>query len=907
MRLTFAIHYHAQWGEALYISGEGSTLGLWDEDKACPLTCAEGDIWRIELDLPEPIPPTLSYSYLVRNAAGQVSRREGMLQHHLDLPLGASRMMILEAWLQSPEDAPSYTTALLDTLRGHRPSPLDLPEGDTPYLCLQTFTSSVGRGRGLYLVGSTSELGAWDTRAALPMRYLGRGRWGITLPLSALGASGEAVEYKYFVAGEEGGEPEWEEGANRALPQIALGEGGGCTITDGFVRLPSEHLRLAGCVVPLFALRGEQDWGIGDFGTLHELVDLVHELGMNALQLLPINDTTFARSPRDSYPYNAISVDALHPIYLDLSQLPALRDAELQRRLEEAGAALRVGETVDYPRVIQLKEAYLRQLFAEQCAGDGLGGDFEAYRQEQERWLEPYAYYCLLRDRHEGLPPTEWGRDSHYDLGRLRATYSGSEELHLLRYCQWVQWLLHLQLCRVRDHARALGIFLKGDLPIGVSPHGVEVWTTPELFHLEQSAGAPPDDFAVDGQNWGFPTYDWAVMQQDQFLWWRRRMERLATYFDALRIDHVLGFFRIWEVPRSERSGLLGHFHPALPYTLGEWQAMLGEEGLVSLLTHPLIHINDLHELLGREQVDNLLASGLLLPTTEPDLYQLSYTSQQDYERAEVIEAVGGGEVAVILSSLCTETALIEDPYTGGYHPRIAWERSRLYGHWDETLQKRWMELSHDYYYRRHDELFRATGLHRLSSLARHSGILLCAEDLGMTPATVPAVLDELQILSLELERMPKGATPTGWADPLGFPYRSIGTTSTHDMASLRGWWHSLSEERQGQYLTQELGRSPEEVSALRAQEEQIYRLILQRHLAAPSLGVLLPLADWMSIDPRLWIQSPEQEQINHPEQADQYWCYRLPLSADQLRITAPQWRTLVRRYIHDTSRLHSL
>ena len=396
-------------------------------------------------------------------------------------------------------------------------------------------------------------------------------------------------------------------------------------------------------------------------------------------------------------------------------------------------------------------------------------------------------------------------------------------------------------------------------------------------------------------------------MQQDQFLWWRRRMERLATYFDALRIDHVLGFFRIWEVPRSERSGLLGHFHPAQPYTLEEWQMMLGEEGLVPLLTHPLIHINDLHEFLGREQVDNLLASGLLLPTTEPDLYQLSYTSQQDYERAEVIEAVGGGKVATALARLYTETALIEDPYTGGYHPRIAWERSRLYGHWDETLQSRWMELSHDYYYRRHDELFRATGLHRLSSLARHSGILLCAEDLGMIPATVPAVLDELQILSLELERMPKGATPTGWADPLGFPYRSIGTTSTHDMPSLRGWWHSLSEERQGQYLTQELGRSPEEVSALRAQEEQIYRLILQRHLAAPSLGVLLPLADWMSIDPRLWIQSPEEEQINHPEQADQYWCYRLPLSADQLRITAPQWRTLIRRYIHDTSRLQSL
>ena len=262
---------------------------------------------------------------------------------------------------------------------------------------------------------------------------------------------------------------------------------------------------------------------------------------------------------------------------------------------------------------------------------------------------------------------------------------------------------------------------------------------------------------------------------------------------------------------------------------------------------------------------------------------------------------------ARLLSQLCTETALIRDPYSERYHPRIAWERSLLFQHWEPSLQEAWLKVSHDFYYIRHNALFRDTGYSRLSSLVKQTGMLLCAEDLGMIPSTVPEVLHQLQILSLELERMPKDFTPNGWASPQLFPYHSIATTSTHDMPSLRGWWHSLPEDKRQAYLIEELGRSREEVPALLAQETLVYRLILQHYLTSPALGVLLPLSDWMSIEGDLAKQSPEEEQINHPERADHYWAYRLPFSAETLLRDYPHWVQLIQQYMHHSNRSHRL
>lgn len=895
MTVTFSIEYWAQPHERLCLVGQAADGTPQTSTPSFPLDYIGEGLWQATLHLPSfPSPIPYIYSYRLTDASGRVLREEGHLPHRLLLPSGDAALFVCDHWRDRPADAPAFSAAFCDILGQQGTADEGAPQqGITCFV----HAPALLEGEHILLSGESEALGAWDTTRALPLRHCGHGRWNITLPYQPHSAS--PLRYKYLLRSDKTGVILWEEGENRltSLPDLATYPY--VYVQDSFLRLPAHSLRTAGLVAPLFSLRSEEDWGIGDFGVLREAIDFAAEAGMHAVQLLPINDTTSTRDTADSYPYNAISVDALHPIYIDLNALPPLPETEQATFLSEA-KALRALPAVDYPQVLALKERYLRRSF-ELWGKDDLASEaFQNFYQAAASWLRPYALYCVLRDHFGTGAPTQWAGWEVYDEDKATAYLDDPAHAEAVSYYYWLQFILDGQMQEVRSYAEARRIFLKGDLPIGVAPHSVDVWRTPHLFHTEQSAGAPPDDFAADGQNWGFPTYDWTAMQAEDFRWWRQRFEQQARYFHAFRIDHILGFFRIWEVPRTQHSGLLGHFHPALPYTLEEWQELLQCPFPIELLTTPLVHEDVLTELLG-DSFDDLLDLGLLRSTAYPKHYQLTYTEQADYD-SDSLQRTLGSEVASVLQSLCTETALIADPYKSGhYHPRIALERSRLFARLPEAVQARWRAVSDDYYYVRHNELFRTTALLRLGALTRHTRLLLCAEDLGMIPASVPAVLDELQVLSLELERMPKTFTPTGWARPEAFPSRSVATTSTHDMPSLRGWWHSLSADEQARYCREELLLPP---TAEAPDEETIYRHIIEAHLASPAVAVLLPLADWMSLDSRLWLTTPEAEQINRPEDPHHYWSYRFPRSLKALQEIAPEWRTHLKQLITLSQRL---
>ena len=837
MTLSLTLDYYTRWGESLALqleTAQGQSLH--------PLHTTDGRLWQLELELAS---TSLRYHFVLLGAAGELLRREAE-DHLLELEgKEGSKLCLRSCWRDRPSERMRYSRAIRVLAAEPAPCPLVSAEADRPLVTFLVEAPALSPTTELCLAGSAAALGGWQPEAALPLQYLGKGRWGISLDPSLITSEADAPSaYKYLLRSALDA-PRWEEGPDRQLPLTDLTAAKPLYLEDGLLRIPLEAPRLAGCVVPLFSLRSASDWGVGDMQALHEAIDAVAELDMHALQLLPINDTTFYRDARDSYPYNAISVDALHPIYLSIERLPRLADSALEAELSEEAARLRDLPELDYPAVLELKERYLRALFAERAAADLSSPSYQDFARRSARWLEAYSYYSLLRDRHPGLPPSAWTGYERYDAARLRSTLS--TERAELDYYKWLQYLLYEQLRAVRQHAEERGVFLKGDLPIGVAPHGLDVWLAPEYFHLEESAGAPPDDFAADGQNWGFPTYDWERMQRDGYRWWQQRLEGLEQYFHAFRIDHVLGFFRIWEIPRTQRSGLLGHFHPALPYSLEEWRALLPTPYPIELLTAPLLHRSDLEKALREEQLQHFLSSGKLLPTSLSNYYTLSSGEQQAFDKEGLEE----------LLPLCTETALIADPYRPGhYHPRISWERSRLWQHWSPELQAAWASLSNEYYYQRHNALFQRTALERLSGLIRHTDMLLCAEDLGMIPATVPAVLQELQIASLELERMPKVLTASGWISPAHFPCHSVATTSTHDM---------------------------------------------------PPLRAFLPLADWTATDEQLWLQHPEEEQINHPEDPHQYWRYRFPIALSELVSQQPDWCSYIRHIIHSASRIPTL
>lgn len=291
--------------------------------------------------------------------------------------------------------------------------------------------------------------------------------------------------------------------------------------------------RGAGTAIPVFSLRTESDFGIGEFKDLRPLVDWAAATGQCIIQLLPVNDTTRKGEWKDSYPYSPISSFALHPLYINLQALGIRETVAFKKEQAELNAL----DELDYPRVFQAKMKYIRKAFKTRGARDMDTPGFKKFVLENEYWLEEYAQFCAKRD---SLEP---------------------------EYYRWMQWHLDKQFTAEVKYARGRGVSLKGDLPIGVSSDSAEAYWHPELFNLDSTAGAPPDYFSKDGQNWGFPTYNWEEMAKDDFAWWKARLRKMSQYFDAFRIDHILGFFRIWEIPAGIRSGLAGHFNPALPYS----------------------------------------------------------------------------------------------------------------------------------------------------------------------------------------------------------------------------------------------------------------------------------------------------------------------------------------------------
>ncbi|MFN0034982.1 MAG: 4-alpha-glucanotransferase, partial [Saprospiraceae bacterium] len=353
--------------------------------------------------------------------------------------------------------------------------------------------------------------------------------------------------------------------------------------------------------IPVFSLRSQKSWGVGEFADLPLLADWAKSVGLKLIQLLPINDTSATHTWKDSYPYASISAFALHPIYVNVEQVAGKKHAAVLKPFLKKQKELNALEAVDYEAVLQTKWGILRQLYDLQKAEWLKDAGYQAYYESNKHWLAPYAAFCWLRDANGTSDFSRWSKHSKFkqaNIDKLLAPTSKHFDqigLHL-----FVQWHLHLQLKSAADYAHALGLSLKGDIPIGIYRYSCDAWVAPELYNMDAQAGAPPDDFAEKGQNWGFPTYNWAQMKADGFAWWRQRFEQMSLYFDAFRIDHILGFFRIWSIPMDAVEGILGQFVPAIPVTEDEFRkAGIGSDH--DRLCRPYITEAVLHEVFNRE------------------------------------------------------------------------------------------------------------------------------------------------------------------------------------------------------------------------------------------------------------------------------------------------------------------
>ena len=880
MKLLFNLEYQTTFGEDLVIN----LLSADNPQKVSShkMSTLDGLHWHVELSRAVKPGPYLDYYYSVCRGE-TVARHEWLMEpHRLELSAQkAARYTVYDHWIDIPEDAYMYSSAFTECVSPRQPEVPAASEAPKT-VRLKVRAPQLRSGERLAVAGADEVLGAWDARKALPMQEHQHHEWICDIDATTL--KSRQLEFKFIIPGSDKERmPIWEQSMNRtvSLPEIQAGETVVYELAQAY--FPVYPWKGAGVVVPIFSLRSEGSFGVGDFGDLKRMIDWAALTNQRALQVLPINDTNITHTWQDSYPYNSISIYALHPQYTDLRQLPELNDAEARERFETLRQELNALPQIDYERVNQAKTDYLRLVFDQEWAALKRRKSYKDFYADNRAWLQPYAEFSYYRDLYGTATFSAWP-----------SPLPKPDQKQVDFWC-FVQYNLDAQMRSAHDYARAHRVILKGDIPIGISRDGVEAWVEPKYFNLNGQAGAPPDAFSVNGQNWGFPTYNWDAMLSDGCSWWVRRFRKMAQYFDAYRIDHVLGFFRIWEIPIDAVHGLLGQFSPSLGMTPEEIEGY-GLHWQEDLFTTPFIADWTLERIFG-EQASYV--KDTFLERKHDDLWQMkpAFDTQRKVEawyKATAGQAAGaatsepGGQAG---QALCLEDlrdglyALISDVLfvpdrkdAKKFHPRIGVQNDFIYQTLYDSDKYNFNRLYNDYFYRRNNQFWYHEAMKKLPRLTQATRMLVCAEDLGMVPDCVPWVMNELRILSLEIQSMPKD-NQVRFGHLSRNPYRSVCTISTHDMPTLRQWWDE-DEERTQDYFNSMLcrgGAAPHPLPGWLAKE------IVSRHLTSPSMLCLLSLQDWLSIDEKLRLPDPNAERINIPANPRHYWRYRMHMTIEQL------------------------
>ena len=894
MKIQLSVNYRTNWGEVVCAEFKIQKSKGSEAHRSLELKTEDGETWGGEVNITDKDAVSFSYNYIVKK--GDITVRQGWLGCPRSFRYDPKKSIrVRDFWRDLPIRAHLYSSAYC-----HLNQQGMAPHADIPYydktLILRVEAPQLTEGQVLAVVGNLPVLGAWDASHALRMQPNALHEWCLSLSASSLSSS---FEYKYVVLNEKTGELcYWEGGENRKSGELNIADDEVEVLYDEELHVEDLHWKVAGCVAPVFSLRSEGSQGVGDFGDLKLMVDWANKTGMKMLQLLPIYDTTQTNDWMDSYPYNAISIYALHPMYIDIRQLPVIDDAEFMHNYELDRERLNGEFTVDYVLVNRVKRGYVRRLYEQEGKTVLKSEEFQKFFNENGSWLIPYAAFSYLRDKYETSDFSQWPEFAVYDQAAV-ARFCSSARKHYkdVAFYYYYQFQLYRQMADVTRYAREHRVVLKGDIPIGISRCSVEAWVEPHLFHMNGQAGAPPDAFCKEGQNWGFPTYNWERMAEDGYAWWKNRLAKMSEFFDAYRIDHVLGFFRIWEVPLDSVEGLLGQFSPALPMTredIRSYGLIFRDEFLEPLITEGVLYDTFGPDLLSRVKNDFLEVSGRDRYSLK-DAFNTQRKVQAYFGEAsdEESEKIRKGLYALISNVLF----LRDNTQADMYHPRI----SALEGAYFQTLsgqeQNAFRILYNDYFYHRHNDFWYGEALKKLPALVESTGMLCCAEDLGMVPACVRPLMDELRMLSLEIQTMPKNPGER-FSRLENNPYRSVATIFTHDMSTLRMWWEEDQERTQAFYhdVLQKDGPAPDSISGWLCEE------VVARHLFSPSMLCLISLQNWLSIDDCVRYPDPSEERINIPAHSRHYWRYRMPQYIEQL-LSADSFNERIKTLIQRANR----
>ena len=878
MTIHFYVRYHTLFGQTILVSGNIDALGKDKASDAFLLSYLNDEFWYGTIEIPDKKSGEINYRYILREE-GSVDILDADKDRSIDTADNKGKeIIVIDTWNSEGDiENAFYTKPFQKVLL---PPPDKVPKLNVPKFYTHEFKVKaplLNNDEWICITGEGKAFKNWDVKKLLPLKP--EGNW-LTIKIN-LSKENFPLKYKYGIYNTKSKTFVYEEGSDRIL----LNEPNkkqAVILHDGFVNV-QRRWKGAGVAIPVFSLRSNKGFGTGEFNDIKLLVDWASQAGLKLLQFLPVNDTTATHSAKDSYPYAAISAFALHPLYINLDTVAGTQHATLIKRLNKKKKSLDQLPDVDYESVIKFKLSCLKEIYLAKKNSFLADVNYIDFFKLNREWLVPYAAYCFLRDKYLTADFTKWRSHKVYNEDAIQKLVSPSQP-HYDEICfhYFVQYHLHLQLKDASDYAHKKGIIVKGDIPIGVSPNSCDVWVDPSLYNVNEQAGAPPDDFAVKGQNWGFPTYNWKKMQEDDFAWWRKRFTQMNNYFDSFRIDHILGFFRIWSIPVDAVQGILGRFVPAIPVHITEF-----EKNRIwfdhTRYCKPFITENILQQTFGE---NSAAVKKDFLDVRENGLYKLKeeFNTQQKIEKYFADDATGiDVSVRQGLFDLVSNVILIEEGHSDNnrdqqFHFRISMHQTSSFQQLDPYTQQQLSGLYTNYFFTRQDAMWKKEAMQKLPALKRSTNMLICGEDLGMVPHCVPEVMEQTGILSLEIQRMPKDAS-INFFHPKNAPYLSVVTPSTHDMSTLREWWEENKEltQRFYNYVMGIYGKAPDNC------EPAIVKGIILQHLYSPAMWSIFQIQDLLGMSEKLRREDPYQERINQPSDPNHYWKYRMHITLEEL------------------------
>lgn len=883
MIINFHIPYHTQWGQQVAVVGNHPSLGEGEVRAAKLLQYSHDGQWigSIEVDADY----LLEYRYVVLDEKRTILNKEWGNRRQIDLSqVEFESLFAYDAWRAKGVDQNGLHNSAFTSVifrQEHLFGKNKKKKLSGSILRFSVRAVAIPKGLQVCVLGNHPSLGNWDYSQPLLLNNRDFPIWQEDIALPATGQ----IQYKYGIYDPASKRVlQLELGENRSLSiPVFNSEQVGMLVADEYLQVNDRPWKGSGIAIPVFSLRSEAGFGVGEFHDLKALADWAAQVDMQMIQILPINDTTATYTWVDSYPYAAISVFALHPMYLHLEEVDGFSSTVDQATYAKERDQLNAQEVVDYEEVVRLKLAYARAIFSAVKQQFLKRADFKKYLRDNQHWLKPYALFCYCRDKYQTADFQQWTEHHTYSEQLLKkGTNARSTHYEEIAFQYFLQFYLDKQLKEAAAYTRSKGVVLKGDIPIGIYRNSVDAWTAPHLYNMEGQAGAPPDPFSASGQNWGFPTYNWAEMAKDDYAWWQNRLRQLSDYFDAFRIDHILGFFRIWEIPWEQIEGTMGFFNQALPIWIEEF-AQRGIDFTEERYCKPYITEEVLSQFFGERKAE--VKTRFLDSKIEYGHYQLKPEFDTQRKIKTFLEQDENKKLADLKRGLLALAGNVlffraKEQEKASYHPRIDSPKTTSFQALPAHIQERVRDLYNDYFYHRQEDFWRKQAMTKLPAIKDATDMLICGEDLGMVPACVPGVMKELDFFSLEIQRMSKNPN-SEFLQAADIPYLSVCSPSTHDMSPIRAWWEESDRAQIQRFYHQELGFQGE---APHYCEPFVAKAIFQQHVGWPSMWAVFPIQDILAVDPSLRRANPFDERINVPSNPQHYWRYRLHITLEKLQ-----------------------